>query len=95
MLTLPATLERVLSKVEAGQIEVRLAEEGRNGTTRGRAGRGARSSAQRGPSALPPIVLGTASLASGVALMVNQDVIAGWFCLGLAGLAVLGLVLRR
>src|SRR6202040_246281 len=38
MLTLPATLERVLAKVEAGQIEVRLAEDGANGTGGGQAG---------------------------------------------------------
>lgn len=46
-------------------------------------------------SALAHIVVATASLAAGVALLLNQDVVAGWFCLGLAGLSVLGLSFRR
>jgi predicted unusual protein kinase regulating ubiquinone biosynthesis (AarF/ABC1/UbiB family) len=45
MLTLPATLDRVLARVEAGQVEVRVSEDGRNG--RGRNGRGRRSTGAR------------------------------------------------
>src|SRR5258707_11453546 len=40
LLVLPTTLERVLSKIEAGQIEIRVAEDGRNGTSRGGRRRG-------------------------------------------------------
>jgi predicted unusual protein kinase regulating ubiquinone biosynthesis (AarF/ABC1/UbiB family) len=94
LLTLPTSLERVLAKIEAGQVEIRVAEDGRNGTSRARTGRGSRGG-QRGSAALPQLAIGVASLAAGAALIVNQDLIAGWFCLALAGLSVVGLTLRR
>jgi predicted unusual protein kinase regulating ubiquinone biosynthesis (AarF/ABC1/UbiB family) len=95
MLTLPATLERVLAKVEAGQIEVRLGEDGVNGTSRGRFGRSRRSGARSESSALTGAAIFGVSVLAGVVLMMNQLLIPGWFCFGLAALAVLGLLLRR
>jgi predicted unusual protein kinase regulating ubiquinone biosynthesis (AarF/ABC1/UbiB family) len=94
MLTLPATLERVLSKVEAGQIEVHLAENGRNGTARNR-GRAARAASGGGGTGLGRAVVCAASLAAGTALMLNQVLIPGWFCLGLGAIAAITLLLRR
>jgi predicted unusual protein kinase regulating ubiquinone biosynthesis (AarF/ABC1/UbiB family) len=90
LLALPATLDRVLSKVETGQIEVRIAEDGRNGTARGR-----RASGRQTRSGFAPVILGLAGLAAGVVLAVNQLIIPSWFCLGLAGVAALSLLLRR
>jgi predicted unusual protein kinase regulating ubiquinone biosynthesis (AarF/ABC1/UbiB family) len=95
MLALPATLERVLAKVEAGQIEVRLAEDGRNGTGRGRFGRQRGLAGRPGSGGLASAAMLAVSVAAGVALMVNQLLVPGWFCFGLAGLAALGFVLRR
>jgi predicted unusual protein kinase regulating ubiquinone biosynthesis (AarF/ABC1/UbiB family) len=97
MLTLPATLERVLSKVEAGQIEVHLGENGRNGTARGRvraarSGGGGRGGAAGG---LARALVCAASLATGTALMLNQVLVPGWFCLAIGALAAATLLLRR
>jgi predicted unusual protein kinase regulating ubiquinone biosynthesis (AarF/ABC1/UbiB family) len=94
-LTLPATLERVLSKIEGGQIEIRLAEDGRNGTTRGRFTRGFRAGPQSRAGGVTGVAICTAALAAGVVLTMNQYAIAGWFCLGLAAIAALSLLVRR
>ncbi len=92
MLVLPTTLERVLSKVEAGQIEIRVAEDGRNGTARGGRRRGG---ATRDGGGLSKAVICAVSLAAGVVLMLNAFVVPAWFCLGLGGLAAASLLLRR
>jgi predicted unusual protein kinase regulating ubiquinone biosynthesis (AarF/ABC1/UbiB family) len=92
MLVLPATLERVLSKVEAGQIEVRVAEEGRNGT--GRGGR-RRVAATRENGGVSKAAICVVSLGAGVVLMLNLFVAPAWFCFGLAGVAAASLLLRR
>jgi predicted unusual protein kinase regulating ubiquinone biosynthesis (AarF/ABC1/UbiB family) len=95
LLTLPGTFERVLARVEAGQIEVRVADSSRNGTNHGRFGR-SRGAWQRGESGgLLAAAISVVSLAAGAALMLNQLPVPGWFCLGLAALATLSLVLRR
>ena len=90
MLTLPATLHRVLSKVEAGQLQVRIGEDGRNGT-----GRRQRAGPRQTRSGFAPLIIGVAGLAAGVVLALNQLMIPSWFCLGLAGVAALSLLLRR
>jgi predicted unusual protein kinase regulating ubiquinone biosynthesis (AarF/ABC1/UbiB family) len=90
-LTLPSTFERVLAKLEAGELEVQFGEDGRNGTSR----RGRRSSSTRAPSLAAPLIACVALLAAGVALQVNTLVLPGWFCLGLGGLLATSLVLRR
>ena len=95
MLTLPATLERVLAKVEAGQIEVRLAEDGQNGAGRGRFGRQRRQAARPESGGLAGAAIFGVSVAAGVVLMLNQLLTPGWFCFGLAGLAALSFVFRR
>ncbi|MBV9897123.1 MAG: AarF/ABC1/UbiB kinase family protein [Chloroflexi bacterium] len=95
-LALPATLERILAKLEAGELQVHVAEDGVNGTARGPARRGRRTAAAR-PARSPvvPLVVCLAALASGVALMLNTVVLAGWLCLALAALAAVTLLLRR
>jgi predicted unusual protein kinase regulating ubiquinone biosynthesis (AarF/ABC1/UbiB family) len=95
MLTLPATLERVLAKVEAGQIEVRLAEDAANGTGRGRLSRRRRPGARQESDGLTGAAIFGVSVAAGVVLMMNQLLIPGWFCFGLAGVATLGFIFRR
>jgi hypothetical protein len=96
MLILPATLERVLARVEAGQIEVHVNEDGRNGSGRGPSGRGRRgSSRQESGGALARVAVCVASLAAGVVLMLDQFPNPGWFCLGLAALAAVSLLFRR
>jgi predicted unusual protein kinase regulating ubiquinone biosynthesis (AarF/ABC1/UbiB family) len=92
MLALPSTLERVLSKVEAGQIELRFAENGRNGTSRLRR---APNPASGERVSLAQGAMFVASIAAGTLLLLNQALIPGWFCLGLAGLTAVGVLLRR
>jgi predicted unusual protein kinase regulating ubiquinone biosynthesis (AarF/ABC1/UbiB family) len=96
MLILPATLERVLARIEAGQIEVRVNEDGRNGSGRGHSARGRRGSArQEGGGALARVAVCVASLAAGVVLMLDQFPDPAWFCLGLAALTAVSLLFRR
>jgi predicted unusual protein kinase regulating ubiquinone biosynthesis (AarF/ABC1/UbiB family) len=94
MLTLPATLERVLAKVEAGQIEVRLSEDGLNGSSRGRSGRRRGGSAQAS-GGLSSAAIVAVSVAAGAVLMMNQLLAPGWFCLAVAGVAALSFTFRR
>jgi hypothetical protein len=79
-----------MSKVEAGQIQVRLAEESRNGSGRVRR----RASGVASGSAAVLIVC-VAGLAAGTVLALNQLIVPGWFCLGLAALAAASLLFRR
>jgi predicted unusual protein kinase regulating ubiquinone biosynthesis (AarF/ABC1/UbiB family) len=93
LLTLPRSIERLITKVENGQVEVRLGNLLSDKRARGRLlllGAGERS----GSISLVLAVIG--ALASGIYLMtVAQLPGPGWFCLGLAGVLGLGMVLRR
>jgi hypothetical protein len=94
LLLLPGTVERVLTKVEAGEIEIRIAEDGRNGLGHYRAvrvGRAARSVV----GVVAGLLVAAAGFAAGVVLMLNQLATPAWFCLGLAALATLSLAFRR
>ena len=95
LLTLPMALERVLARIEAGQLDVRIAEDGRDGTTTLLARRAGRRATRQPMSGLATFVISLASLAAGVVLTLNQLVVPGWFCLGLAALATASLLLRR
>jgi predicted unusual protein kinase regulating ubiquinone biosynthesis (AarF/ABC1/UbiB family) len=96
LMLLPATLERVLTKFEAGQIELRLAEESRNGTGRpARRARRGNSSGSGSGSPLTSLLVALGAFAAGVVLMVNALLIPGWFCLGLAALATVSVLIRR
>lgn len=89
-LALPTTVERVLNKLEAGQLEVRVAEDG----VGPRPASGRRRAPSRSGTLVPLLVCMTAFI-SGVVLMLNQVVLAGWFCLGVGALAVLATMARR
>ncbi len=94
MLILPATLERVLARLEAGRIEVRIADDAGNGAG-ARLGRRARSGQPAAGGGMLKTAVCVAGLAAGAALMLNQLLIPGWFCLALAGVAAASLLLRR
>jgi hypothetical protein len=87
LLTLPGALERVLSRMETGQLEVRIAEDGRDGTATVFARRARRRAARQPLSGLAAFAITIASLAAGVVLALNQLVLPAWFCLALAALA--------
>jgi predicted unusual protein kinase regulating ubiquinone biosynthesis (AarF/ABC1/UbiB family) len=87
LLTVPAALERVLAKLDTGQIEIRVADAAQSG----RQGRRSRAGGQA-TSALGGIswaVIVAASLTGATVLMLNHLMVPGWFCLGLAGFTVL------
>jgi predicted unusual protein kinase regulating ubiquinone biosynthesis (AarF/ABC1/UbiB family) len=95
LLTLPVTLERVLTRIEAGQLEVRIAEDGRDGTLTASASRVRRRVGRQPLSGLAVLAISVASLAAGVQLALNQLLLPAWFCFGLAALTVASLILRR
>ncbi len=98
LLALPASMERIISKLETGQIEVKLAESAPNGRSR-RRGRRLRNNTNGNASGVGSFTwafMFAAMLVGGIVLMtIPHQIIAGWFCLGLAGVTALGLLARR
>jgi len=94
LLTLPRSLEQVMTRLESGQIEVKLADSGPGG----RMGfRGHRSRRDNGASlsSYNWLFMFISSLAGGIFLLTSaHQSIAGWFCLGLAGLAALRVLVK-
>lgn len=103
LLTLPTSLERVISKLETGQIEVKLSNGSSSGRTRrgrggGRRGRGDRreeAASSSGLGSLAWVVMFLAEVSGGIFLTIQHQSIPGWFCLGLAGVTALGLLIKR
>ena len=98
LLTLPRSLEQVITKLETGQIEVKLSDNARNGRSRrcGR-GRGARSNDREsgGMGGASWVLLFGAEMVGGVVLTMAHQAVPGWFCLGLAGITALALLVKR
>jgi predicted unusual protein kinase regulating ubiquinone biosynthesis (AarF/ABC1/UbiB family) len=95
LLTLPRSLERAITRLESGQIEVRLADNRPHGKMRLRGRRRADGEAS-GAGGLSWSFMLAASMAGGIFLMTDaHQFIAGWFCLGLAGLVALGMLVKR
>lgn len=97
LLSLPRSLERIVNKLEAGQIEVRVApslpttRNGRGGRRRNGNG-GAVQVA--GPGLALPIMF-LASMGGGIYLTSIHQTMTGWFCLGLSGvIALIGMIRR-
>jgi len=98
LLTLPRSLEQVITKLETGQIEVKLSDNARNGRSRRRGrGRGARSSDREsgGMGGASWVLLFGAEMVGGVVLTMAHQAVPGWFCLGLAGITALALLVKR
>ena len=100
LLALPRSLERVVTKLETGQIEVRLADSAPNGRSRRRGrGRGRNPSRSNGEGSatgsLTWALIFVASLAGGIFLTNAHQTVEAWFCLALAGITVLTLLIRR
>ncbi len=101
LLALPRALEQIITRLEAGQIEVRLAGISPSSNGKGRRGRhrgsknGLAAAAAAGTDNLALGLVFLGALAGGIVLTMAHQVIPGWFCLGLAGITVLGLLFRR
>ncbi|GCF07408.1 ABC1 kinase family protein [Dictyobacter arantiisoli] len=96
LLSLPRSVESLITRIDAGQMEVKLANLPQ---MRGRRGR-------NGGSGGVPITIGgngrtslvlmfLASMGGGIYLSNIHLAGPGWFCLGLAGITALGALLRR
>jgi predicted unusual protein kinase regulating ubiquinone biosynthesis (AarF/ABC1/UbiB family) len=96
LLALPRSLEQVMTRLESGQIEVKLASNRPGGWTglrglRSRRGNGESS----GVWSFTWFFMFVASLGGGIFLLTDaHQFIAGWFCFGLAGLTTLGALLK-
>jgi predicted unusual protein kinase regulating ubiquinone biosynthesis (AarF/ABC1/UbiB family) len=94
-LALPRSLEQIITRIESGQIEVKLADNGASG----RMGFRRRVSATGGLSSLPGLTwlfMFVASLAGGIFLLTDAHQIgASWFCFGLTGLIALGKLVKN
>ena len=99
LLTLPRSLERVVTKLETGQIEVKLADSQRNGRSRRRGRRRGRDRGNESNASVMGsiswVMLFLAEMAGGIILTLEHQPTPGWFCLGLAAVTALGLLLRR
>ena len=97
LLTLPRSLEQVITKLETGQIEVKMNGNGGNARSRRRGrGRGERNNEREGGlSGFSWVLLFGAEMVGGVVLAVAHQPIPSWFCLGLAGVTALALLVRR
>ncbi len=91
LVALPAALERVVAKLETGQVEIRVAD----GPVNGRGRRRGRSAAEIGGGRLSVTMMFAVSVAGGVALTTAHEMAAAWFCFGLAGAMALRTLLRR
>ena len=87
MSTLPRSLERFMTHIEAGQVEVRLA----NFMDK----RAHRIPVSIGESRFFIALIALSSLAGGIYLSSAHLYMPGWFCLGLAGVATLGMLIRK
>jgi predicted unusual protein kinase regulating ubiquinone biosynthesis (AarF/ABC1/UbiB family) len=99
MLELPRSIERVIARIETGQLEVRLANipGGHSRRSRGRRGNGGSTitaSSNGGGGALGGFMF-VASLAGGIYLTGIHQAMPGWFCLGMAGITALATLIRR
>ena len=102
LLELPGSIERVMTRIETGQFEVKVSELQLGNSRRRRGGR------RRGGGTAAPLELagggisnmalalvGIAAMVGGIWLTNVHDMSAGWFCLGMAAVSMLGIVLRR
>ena len=98
LLALPDALERVITKLETGQVEVKLAGGAQNGRSRRRGRRRGNSNGNAqvtGIGGFSWVLMFAATLAGGIILTINHFMIPGWFCLALAGITTLGLLMKR
>ncbi|GAC1431959.1 MAG: AarF/ABC1/UbiB kinase family protein [Ktedonobacteraceae bacterium] len=96
LLTLPRALEQVITKLETGQIEVKLASDRPKDRIRFRFGRnGGGGSTASGSGGISWSLMFIAALAGGIYLTTAHLMVPAWFCLGLAGITMLGLFMRR
>ncbi len=100
LLALPGEFEKLISKIDTGQVEVKLANVPTVGRRSRRRGPGPRRSSE--VAAAPSLggntsltLMFLASLGGGIYLLKSPTKAPAWFCLGLAGVTALGNLLKR
>lgn len=97
LLKLPKAVEHLITRLETGQIEVRLAQEQR-GSGRGPRRRRGRNTSEQSTSlsGFSGVLLTAVTMAGGIFLVSEAHLmLPGWCFLGLAGLSGLRLILKR
>lgn len=96
LLTLPYALEQVLTKLEAGQIEVNLASNRSSGWVGSRGRRSGRDNSEASAVfGFTWLFMFAASLIGGIFLLTStHQLSAGWFCFALAGLSMLRVLVK-
>ncbi|WP_201367210.1 ABC1 kinase family protein [Dictyobacter formicarum] len=96
LLSLPRSVENLITRIDSGQMEVKLAN---TSQTRGRRGRNGNGGGVALPAAsggrVSLFFMFLASIGGGIYLTNVHLEGPGWFCLGLAGLTALGTILKR
>ena len=100
LLALPGEFEKLISKIDTGQVEVKLANVPTVGRRSRRRGPGPRRNTE--VTATPSLggntsltLMFLASLGGGIYLLKSPTKAPAWFCLGLAGVTALGNLLKR
>ncbi len=100
LLALPGEFEKLISKIDTGQVEVKLANVPTVGRRSRRRGPGPRRNTEitatpslGGSTSLTLMFL--ASLGGGIYLLKSPTKAPAWFCLGMAGVTALGNLLKR
>ncbi len=100
LLALPGEFEKLISKIDTGQVEVKLANVPSVGRRSRRRGPGSRRNNE--VAATPSLggntsltLMFLASLGGGIYLLKSPTKAPAWFCLGLAGVTALGNLLKR
>jgi predicted unusual protein kinase regulating ubiquinone biosynthesis (AarF/ABC1/UbiB family) len=99
LIRLPRALDQLITKLETGQLEVRLAgdasAQGRGRRRRRRNGNGNGQSNGSGNGGLSWVLLAAVTMVGGIFLLVSAHlVLPGWFLLALTGLSGLRLIFR-
>jgi predicted unusual protein kinase regulating ubiquinone biosynthesis (AarF/ABC1/UbiB family) len=96
LLTLPHTLEQLISKIDAGQLEVQVGSFSRYPRRRSKRGNDDLPITRGRGGGLALAFVFTLSLVAGIYLLnIIHQPIEGWFCLALAAITALGLIVRR
>ena len=94
LLSLPRSVESLISRIDSGQMEVKLANFPQISGRRGRRSASVPISINGG-GRISLVVMFLVSMGGGIYLTNLHLLGPGWFCLGLAGLTALGAILKR
>ncbi|WP_162005025.1 ABC1 kinase family protein [Dictyobacter vulcani] len=94
LMNLPRSVENLITRLDSGQVEVKLANLPQTKTRRGRNGSISVQIAGSG-SRISLLFMFLASMGGGIYLTNIHMEAPGWFCLGLAALTALGTLFRR